>query len=204
MPLCDQTHPLFSRFDSVTFNQKCFLETFDFGLKYTAIVNWSWSREGSYIYFTYLFASQWAQTLATTFNSWVKMTKIITNAATSLIVLLVGLQRFDFWLLFFVPVLSLVCAIWWTFMFFYILPSQMQMSAQESPVWTLTFAKIWLVDITATVSGDGLDKTVTSVSISSSKSLLNFCLSTGVTSFPGYLQTPPLTSLDTPHRCSMW
>lgn len=52
---------------------------------------------------------------------------------------------------------------------FFILPLQMQMSAQESPAWTLSLAKIWLADITATVFGDGPDKTVTSVSISSLK-----------------------------------
>ena len=50
---------------------------------------------------------------------------------------------------------------------FYILPSQIKMSAHGRPVWTLALAKIWLADITATVFGDGPDRTVTSVSISS-------------------------------------
>lgn len=85
---------------------------------------------------------------------------------------------------------------------FYLLPSQMQMSVQASPVWTLILAKIWLVDITATVSQDGSDKIVTSVSIylffSPWKSLLQWPV-LPVTSFTsGYFHF-----LSTQHRCSL-
>lgn len=99
----------------------------------------------------------------------------------SVISVFAGLQRLDFWSLFF------LCPFLWFVSIddsasFFILPLQMQMSAQETPVRTLTLAKIWLADITATVFGDGPDRTVTSVSIPSLKSpkLLHLCPSAGV------------------------
>lgn len=84
---------------------------------------------------------------------------------------------------------------------FYILPLQMQMSAQESPVWTLTRAKIWLATITATVFGDGPDKTVTSVSIFPLK-VNSKCLSFHWRPLL-LLSNASSHSLDTQHRSSL-
>lgn len=72
----------------------------------------------------------------------------------------------------------------------------MRMSAQESPAWTLALAKIWLVDITAAVFGDGLDKTVNTVSIPCLKFL----------NLVSFSRRPLLLASShfrgTPHRCS--
>lgn len=98
-----------------------------------------------------------AQTLATTFDSAITMVPLLLYLCS---------PGFQCWpsgfFSFFFPFLGLFRLM----DSFYILPLQMRMSVQETPVRTLNLAKIWLADITATVFGDGPDKTVTSVSIS--------------------------------------
>lgn len=72
----------------------------------------------------------------------------------------------------------------------------MRMSVQESPAWTLGLAKIWLADITASVFGDGLDKTVNTVSIP----CLRFLNLVSFSQRPLLLASSHLQG--TPHRCS--